>query len=88
MAIDDTSEKRGASLVQSFMTGEQKVLLAFEISAFDQGVRKQKIRREHPDWSELQVKHEILRQAFLPDPAPEWLETKMREREEQERVSR
>jgi hypothetical protein len=75
-------------LVQSFMTGEQKVLLSFEMSAFDQGVRKQKIRREHPEWSELQVKHEILRQAFLPDPPPEWLEKKMRVREEQEGVSR
>ncbi len=88
MAIDDTPDKRGAWFVQSFMTGEQRVLLAFEISTFDRGVRKQKIRREHPEWSELQVKHEILRQAFLPHPVPEWAEKKMREREEQERASR
>ena len=67
-------------LVQSFMTGEQKVLLSLEISLFDQEIRKQKIRREHPDWCELEVMHQIIRQAFRSQPVPEWLEKRMQQR--------
>lgn len=35
------------------------------------------IRQDHPDWSELQVKHELIRQAFYPDPLPAWLEARL-----------
>jgi len=28
------------------------------------------IRQEHPDWTEAQVAHELLRLAFLPQPMP------------------
>lgn len=87
MATRKPLDRRGSSLVESFLTGEQRVYLAFEMSMFDRGVRKQKLRREHPDWSELQVKHEIIRHAFLPHPVPEWLEKKMQDREKQERAA-
>jgi hypothetical protein len=80
MSIFDTPGKRGALLVQSFMTGEQKFLLTYEMSMFDRGVRKQKLRREHPEWSKLEVMHEIIRQAFHSEPVPEWLERKMQQR--------
>ncbi|HEY2389886.1 MAG TPA: hypothetical protein VGK22_01825 [Candidatus Angelobacter sp.] len=62
------------------MTGEQKFLLSYEMSMFDREIRKQKIRREHPEWSELEVMHQIIRQAFRSEPVPEWLERKMQER--------
>lgn len=88
MALWEAADKRGASLVQSFMTGERRVQLAFEISTFDHEIRKQQLRRDHPEWTELQVKHQFFRQAFLPNPVPEWLEKRMQEREEQERASR
>ncbi|HWF05049.1 MAG TPA: hypothetical protein VHA06_15270 [Candidatus Angelobacter sp.] len=80
MSIFDTPGKRGALLVQSFMTGEQKFLLTYEMSMFDRGVIKQKLRREHPEWSKLEVMHEIIRQAFHSEPVPEWLERKMQQR--------
>ncbi len=86
MKIDDDPGKRGAFLVQSFMSGEQKVLLAFEMSEFDREIRKQRIRREHPEWSELEVMHEIFRQAFLPKPIPEGLKRLMQQRVEEKRA--
>jgi hypothetical protein len=80
MAISDRRGMDGASLVQSFMTGEQKMLRSFEISEFDREIRKQKIRRDHPEWCELEVMHEIMRQAFRSEPVPEWLEKQMKQR--------
>jgi hypothetical protein len=81
MLGDDAS--RGWSLVQSFMSGEQNVQMAIRISVFDREIRKQKIRRNHPEWSELQVMHEILRQAFRSEPIPEWVERRMAQAEEE-----
>jgi len=51
-----------------------------ELCEFDRAIRKQKIRRGHPAWCEMEVVHEIIRQAFLPQPTPAWLEKKMKER--------
>ena len=39
---------------------------------FDRDIGKQKLRREHPEWSELEVMHQIIRQAFHSEPVPEW----------------
>lgn len=68
------------------MTGEQKVLLGLEISEFDREIRKQKIRREHPEWCEMQVMHEILRQSFRSEPVPAWLERQMQQRLDEHRA--
>jgi hypothetical protein len=57
-----------------------------EMSAFDREVRKQKLRREHPEWSELEVMHQIIRQAFRSEPVPEWLERKMQQRLDEQRA--
>jgi hypothetical protein len=46
MAINSNRERDGAFLVQSFMTGEQKIMLSLEISEFDRQIRKQKNRRD------------------------------------------
>ena len=67
-------------LLTSFLTGEQCLLLTLELCEFDRAIRKQKIRREHPEWREMEVVHEIMRQAFLAQPTPVWLEKKMKER--------
>jgi hypothetical protein len=80
MVINSNRERDGAFLVQSFMTGEQKIILSLEISGFDRQIRKQKIRRDHPEWCELEVMHEILRQAFRSEPVPEGLEKQMQQR--------
>lgn len=83
MKIADDPGKRGAFFVQSFMSGEQKILLSLEISLFDREIRKQKIRRDHPEWSELDLMHEIMRQAFRPGPVPDWVEKQMAQRVEE-----
>jgi len=65
------------------LTPEQRLLLACKITEFDRSIRKQKIRREHPEWCELEVMHEILRQAFRSEPVPEWAEKLMQQRLEE-----
>jgi len=52
------------------MPGEQRLLLAFEMSLFARDLAKAGIRREHPEWQETQVARELLRLAFLPKPLP------------------
>jgi hypothetical protein len=73
-------------VLNSFLTGEQRVGLWLEVCEFDRAIRKQKIRREHPDWCELEVIHEIIREAFLPEPMPEWLIKQMQQRLDQQRA--
>ena len=55
------------------MSGEQRLLLALEMSLFARELSKTRIRQENPDWSETQVTRELVRLAFLPDPMPPWL---------------
>jgi hypothetical protein len=56
--------------VQRAMTGEQRLLMALEMSMFARELAKERIRREHPDWPEAQVARELIRLAFLPAPLP------------------
>jgi hypothetical protein len=52
------------------MTGEQRLLLAFEMSLFARELARAGIQQEHPDWPEARVARELLRLAFLPEPLP------------------
>ena len=52
------------------MTGEQRLLLAWDMSLFARDLARVGIRNDHPDWTEAQVARELLRLAFLPDPLP------------------
>lgn len=52
------------------MSGEQRLLLAFEMSLFARDLAKAGIRRDHPEWTDAQVARELLRLAFLPAPLP------------------
>jgi hypothetical protein len=72
-----------------FLSQENRVKLAFEISDIDRDIRKQNFRREHPDWCEIEVINEILRDAFRvkSEPIPEGLEKLMQERVNQWRAS-
>jgi hypothetical protein len=56
--------------IQRAMTGEQRLLMAFEMSLFARELAKERIRREHPDWPETRVARELIRLAFLPAPLP------------------
>lgn len=52
------------------MSGEQRLLLAFEMSMFARELNRQRIRAEHPEWTEAQIARELFRLAFFPAPLP------------------
>jgi len=55
------------------MSGEQRLLLAFDMSLFARELAMEGIRREHPEWPEARVARELLRLAFFPAPLPSWI---------------
>jgi hypothetical protein len=73
--ITDTSVEAQAVQLQIHraMTEEQRLLLALEMSLFARALAKERIREEHPDWTDGEVARELLRLAFLPQPLPEKL---------------
>jgi hypothetical protein len=70
--ITDTSPSAQALQLQILraMGGEQRLLMALEMSLFTRELAKQGIREQHPDWSNAEVAYELIRRAFLPDPVP------------------
>ena len=69
----DTTPKIAAmqAQIQDAMSGEQRVLLAFEMSHYTHELAKQGIRDKHPDWPEDKVTSEFLRSLFPPGRAPQ-----------------
>ena len=72
MTFGDTSleAQRVQFEVYRRMSGEQRLMLAFEMSAFARELARAGIRRSHPDWAEAQIARELLRLAFLPAELP------------------
>jgi hypothetical protein len=79
MPHTDTSAVAQAVQVEILraMSGEQRILLAFEMSVFARELAKEGIRREHPEWAETRVFRELLKQAFSPSPLPHWLRERL-----------
>ncbi len=59
--------------IQRAMPGEQRILLAFEVSFIAGGLAGEGIRREHPEWPKARVAGELLRLALFPAPLPAWI---------------
>jgi len=72
MRVTDTSPSAEAVQlsIQRAMTGEQRLLLALEMSLFARELSRTRIHQEHPDWPESAVDRELIRLAFLPKPLP------------------
>jgi len=72
MTIRDTSPEAEARQVKILraMSGEQRIIVAYDMSMFARELMKEGIRRDHPEWTERQVSREVLRLAFLPAPLP------------------
>jgi hypothetical protein len=72
MSISDTSPEAAEIQLDIYrrMTGEQRLRLALEMSDFARELSLSRIRAEHPDWSDWEVKRELLRLQFLPEPLP------------------
>lgn len=75
MPIRDTSKDAEEVQLSVFrqMTGEQRLKLALEMSDFARGLSLSRIRAEHPEWSDWEVKRELLRLDFLPHSLPSGL---------------
>jgi hypothetical protein len=56
--------------IQQSMSGEQRMLLAYEMSLFVRELARERIRLDHPDWDDAQIARELLRIAFFPKPLP------------------
>jgi hypothetical protein len=52
------------------LSGEQRILLALEMSYFTHELAMQGMRDRHPDWSEEQVKREFRISLFAPGTIP------------------
>jgi hypothetical protein len=67
MPHTDTSPAAQAlhSEILRAMSGEQWLLLAFEMSLFARELAREGIRRQHPEWPEARVAPELLRLAFF-----------------------
>jgi hypothetical protein len=71
---DSSPEAQAIQLeIHRTMSGEQRILLAFEMSLFARELAREGIRRDHPDWPEARVARELLRLAFFPAPLPSWI---------------
>ena len=71
-ALDTTPEIAAMQArIQDSMSGEQRVLLAFEMSYYTHELAKQGLRDGHPDWSEDKVTREFLRSLLPPGAAPQ-----------------
>jgi len=72
MSLSDTSAEAAAIQTEIYrrMSGEQRLKVAFELSDFLRRMAMSRIRSEHPEWSDWQVKRELLRITFLPAPLP------------------
>jgi len=70
--IRDTTPEAQAvqDAIHRAMTGEQRVILAFEMSLFARELARAGIQEQHPDWPEDQMARELLRMAFFPKPLP------------------
>jgi hypothetical protein len=75
-------------LFYEFLNGEQRMLLSYEISMFDREIRKQRLRRAHPEWSDVEVMNEIIRQSFKSEAVPAWLERKLQQRVDEHRPAK
>ena len=52
------------------LSGSQRLAIAWDMSQVVRALALTRLRKEHPDWSEIELKRELLRYAFLPGPLP------------------
>jgi hypothetical protein len=73
--MHDPSEKAAALQAEILqeLRGEERLRTAFEMCETVRAFSMARLRREHPDWTDLDLKRELLRFAFLPGPLPDAL---------------
>jgi hypothetical protein len=53
------------------LSGVERMRIAFEMSLTTRELALTRLRQQHPNWSEPELKRELLRYAFLPSQLPE-----------------
>lgn len=68
----DTSREAAAiqTRILRRLTGEQRLMTALEMSLLTRELCLTRLRLEHPNWTENELKREVLRYAFSPAPLP------------------
>jgi hypothetical protein len=64
---DDTADRLQIEYYRR-LTGEQRLLLAYELSMTVRAFAAARLRREHPDWTDREITGELLRMACMPEP--------------------
>lgn len=52
------------------MSGDERVKITVGMTNFMRKMTISRIRTEHPEWTDREIKRELLRIAFLPKPLP------------------
>lgn len=70
--MSDTSPEAEAVQLSIYkrMTGSQRVRIAIELSMMTRKLTLSRLRSQHPEWSEFELKRELLRYAFGDQPLP------------------
>jgi len=70
--VNDTTSEAAALQVEIYrkMSGEQRLKLAIEMSEFARELTLSRLRSEHPEWSDWELRRELLRYAFGSEPLP------------------
>jgi hypothetical protein len=71
--VSDTSPEAAQiqASIHRRMTGEERLRLAVEMSVAARELTLARLRAQHPDWSDRELKRELLRYAFGSAPLPE-----------------
>lgn len=68
---DTTPEMEALQMsIHRRLSGAERLSLAWEMSLAVRELALTRLRRQHPDWSEADLKRELLRYAFLPSRLP------------------
>ena len=70
--VSDTSQAAAALQLDILrrLTGVDRLRLAVDLSLTARALSMARLRQEHPDWSDVDLKRELLRYAFLPGVPP------------------
>jgi len=70
--VSDTSRVAAAlqASIHRGLTGSERLRVALDMSLAVRQLSLTRLRRQHPDWSELDLKRELMRYAFLPAALP------------------
>jgi hypothetical protein len=70
--MGDTSKTAAAVQADIYrkLTGSQRLAIAFDLSRAVRELAMTGLRHQHPEWSDIEVRRELIRYAFLPDEPP------------------